>query len=74
MQKKWIFFIFDLTHFEKKITTPGVADPDPGSGAFLPQGSGNRNEFFPDPGSRIPNMIKIKYSSSVIYELYSLFT
>jgi hypothetical protein len=30
-----------------------VADPDPGSGAFLPQGSGIRFDFFPDPGSRI---------------------
>jgi hypothetical protein len=29
-----------------------VVDPDPGSGAFLPQGSGIRNEFFPDPGSQ----------------------
>jgi hypothetical protein len=34
-----------------------VADPDPGSGAFLPPGSGIRirDEFFPDPGSRIPD-------------------
>jgi hypothetical protein len=32
-----------------------VADPDPGSGAFLTPGSGIRNRFFPDPGSRIPN-------------------
>jgi hypothetical protein len=31
-----------------------VADPDPGSGAFLTPGSGIRNGFFPDPGSRIP--------------------
>jgi hypothetical protein len=38
-----------------------VADPDPGSGAFLPQGSGIRDEFFPDPGSRIPNMTEIKF-------------
>jgi hypothetical protein len=32
-----------------------VADPDPGSGAFLPPVSGIRirDEFFPDPGSRI---------------------
>jgi hypothetical protein len=30
-----------------------VADPDPGSGAFLTPGSGIRNGFFPDPGSRI---------------------
>ncbi len=27
---------------------------DPGSGAFLPPGSGIRNGFFLDPGSRIP--------------------
>jgi len=32
-----------------------VADPDPGSGAFLTPGSGIRNKFFPDPGSRIPD-------------------
>ncbi len=32
-----------------------VADPDPGSGAFLTPRSGIRNRFFPDPGSRIPN-------------------
>ncbi len=31
-----------------------VADPDPGSGAFLPPGlgSGIRNRFFTDPGSQ----------------------
>jgi hypothetical protein len=29
-----------------------VADPDPGSGAFLTPGSGIRNRFFPDPGSQ----------------------
>ncbi len=32
-----------------------VADPDPESGAFLTPGSGIRNRFFPDPGSRIPD-------------------
>jgi hypothetical protein len=32
-----------------------VADPDPGSGAFLTPGSGILNRFFPDPGSRIPD-------------------
>jgi hypothetical protein len=34
-----------------------VADPDPGSFAFLPPGSGIRirDEFFPDLGSRIPD-------------------
>jgi hypothetical protein len=26
-----------------------VADPDPGSGAFLTPGYGIRNRFFPDP-------------------------
>jgi hypothetical protein len=31
-----------------------AADPNPGSGAFLTPGSGIRNGFFPDPGSRIP--------------------
>jgi hypothetical protein len=29
---------------------------DPGSGAFLTHGSGIRNGFFPDPGSRIPDL------------------
>ncbi len=29
-----------------------VADPDPGSRAFLTPGSGIRNRFFPDPGSQ----------------------
>ncbi len=38
-------------HFPKS----SVADPDPGSGAFLTPGSGIRNRFFPDPGSRIPD-------------------
>ncbi len=32
-----------------------VADPDPGSGAFLTPKSEIRNRFFPDPGSRIPD-------------------
>jgi hypothetical protein len=31
-----------------------LADPDPGSGAFLtPGSSGIQNRFFPNPGSRI---------------------
>jgi hypothetical protein len=36
------------------INTFSVADPDPGSGAFLTPGSGSgiRNRFFPDPGSQ----------------------
>jgi hypothetical protein len=32
-----------------------VADPDPGSGAFLTPGSWIRNRFFPDLGSQIRN-------------------
>jgi hypothetical protein len=32
-----------------------VADPDPESGAFMTPGSGIRNRFFPDLGSRISN-------------------
>jgi hypothetical protein len=41
----------------KNFIITSVADPDPGSGAFLPQGSGIRirDNFFPDPGSRIPD-------------------
>jgi hypothetical protein len=37
----------------KVINVYSVADPDSGSGAFLPQGSGIWDEFFPDPGSWI---------------------
>jgi hypothetical protein len=33
----------------------GVIVADPGSGAFLTPGSGTRNRFFPNPGSRIPD-------------------
>ncbi len=32
-----------------------VADPDPGSGAFLTPGSRIRNRSFSNPGSRIPD-------------------
>jgi hypothetical protein len=35
-----------------KKTFSSVADPDPGSGAFLTPGPGLRNRFFPDPGSQ----------------------
>ncbi len=31
---------------------PSVADPDPGSVAFLTPGSGILDRFFPDPGSQ----------------------
>jgi hypothetical protein len=35
------------------VAPSSVADPDPGSGALLTPGSGIRNRFFPDPGSKI---------------------
>jgi hypothetical protein len=46
--------IHNLTFRFSTYLYPGtsVADPDPGSGAILPQGSGIRDEFFPDPGSQ----------------------
>jgi hypothetical protein len=39
------------SHMELMVGS-SVADPDPGSGAFLTPGSGIRNRFFPDPGSQ----------------------
>jgi hypothetical protein len=44
-----------LKVFIKITVFVSVADPDPGSGAFLTPGSGIRNGFIPDPGSRIPD-------------------
>ncbi len=41
--------------FSYNLPAGSVADPDPGSCAFLTPGSGIRNRFFPDPGSRIPD-------------------
>jgi hypothetical protein len=41
------------TYRNRLILNNNVADPDPGSGAFLTPGSGIRNRFFPDPGSQI---------------------
>ncbi len=43
------------SHLGPAMRVISVADPDPGSGAFLTPGSGIRNRFFPDPGSRIPD-------------------
>jgi hypothetical protein len=39
------------------LVVASVADPDPGAGAFLTPGpgSGIRNKFIPDPGSRMPD-------------------
>jgi hypothetical protein len=38
---------------QKQCCGSGSGIRDPGSGAFLTPGSGIRNRFFPDPGSRI---------------------
>jgi hypothetical protein len=48
----------------KSLLVFSAADPDPGSGAFLPQGSGSgiRNYFFLDPGSRIPDSYDVPKS------------
>ncbi len=48
------FFLGELS-VDKGFYNSSVAAPDPGSGAFLTPGSGIRNRFFPDPGSRIPD-------------------
>ncbi len=45
-----------MSSYESGMYPGSVADPDPGSGAFLTPGSGIRNRFFPDPGSRIPDL------------------
>jgi hypothetical protein len=46
-----------------------VADPDPGSGAFLTPGSGIRNRCFPDLGSRthIFKSLVISFSGKKFY-------
>jgi hypothetical protein len=68
-------------YFINTIIITSVADPDPGSGAFLPQGSGIRDEFFPDPGFRIldsgfriPNMTEIKFKLLILmnFKVYSI--
>jgi hypothetical protein len=46
---KWIYWSV------YNVYKPVLRIRNPGSGAFLPQGSGIRDEFFPDPGSRIPD-------------------
>jgi hypothetical protein len=58
-----------MPYYDKKesvVVIHSVVDLDPGSGAFLPQGYGIRirDDFFPDPGSRISDplkMTKIKF-------------
>ena len=54
------------------VATNSVADPDPGSSAFLTPGSGIHNRFFfpdprsriSDPGSRIPNPYFLELSDN----------
>ncbi len=48
-------FADSVTECVQVFLSASVADPDPGSVAFLTPGSGIRNRFFPDLGSRIPN-------------------
>jgi hypothetical protein len=48
-------YIKEVDRVRKKQFRPSVADLDPGSGAFLTPGSGIRNRFFRDIGSRIPD-------------------
>ncbi len=55
-----------------------VADPDPGSGAFLTPGSGIWNRFFPDPGSQIHifgSILKIFWvkTSTILWKLAQIF-
>jgi hypothetical protein len=60
-------------YLESKVRpTTSVADPDPGSGAFLTPGSEIRNRFFPDPGSQthlFENLMTIFWlkSSIILY-------
>jgi hypothetical protein len=42
-----------------------VADPDPGSGAFLTPGTGI--DFLLDPGSRIPNLYVYESSMTIFW-------
>jgi hypothetical protein len=51
-----------------------VADPDPGSGAFLTPGSGIRNRFFPDLGSRIRNTVFYKLYLLLCFNSFFLYT
>jgi hypothetical protein len=50
---KLLALVKDCVGEQQLINVISVADPDTGSGEFLPQGSGSGMNFFPDPGSRI---------------------
>jgi hypothetical protein len=43
-----------------------LAELDPGTGAFLAPGSGIRNRYFSDPGSRIPDPKSIFWNTVTI--------
>jgi hypothetical protein len=55
VSKSGRFFLLKSRKHIPHVHNGSVADPDPGSGAFLTPvpGSGIRNSFFPDPRSRI---------------------
>ncbi len=56
--KSYHFVLYSWQEVYQKINYTAVLRiriRDLGSGAFLTPGSGIRNRFFPDPGSRIPN-------------------
>jgi hypothetical protein len=76
---QFLFFTADVHNNLKRIYPPvkrqyllsSVADPDPGSGAFLTPGSGIRNRIFSysrisDRGSRIPNPYFLELSDNFL--------
>jgi hypothetical protein len=50
--KNYTYFISFVFYKKLPLLRSSVADPDPGSGAFLAPGFGIRKRFFPDPGSQ----------------------
>ncbi len=74
MYGSWSFY-----HQAKIVRKTSVADPDPGSGAFLTPGSGIRNRIFPDPGSQIhifESLVTIFWvkSSIILWKLAQIFS
>ncbi len=67
-----------VNSYSKHLHMSNVADPDPGSGAFLTPGSGTRNRFFPDPGSQthtFESLVTIFWlkSSIILWKLAQIF-
>ncbi len=54
-----------------RVLLSSVVDPDSGSGAFLTPGSGIRNRFFPDLGSRIPNQYFWELSENILVKNFN---